>query len=64
MSYYQTIPCASSETGVSEGLIGSAIEQGEIQAWTAAGETVVTIKDVLDYRARLLAGRGCDRCEE
>ena len=60
MSYYQTIPCASSETGVSARLIEDAIDRGEIPSWIAAGETVVRIQDVLSYRARLLAGRAED----
>lgn len=63
MSEYVTIPCAYQQTGVSEALIRSAIQSGQVRAWTCAGETVVTLKDVIRYRTELIAGRGCESCD-
>ena len=62
MSYYTTIQCASSQTGVSQRLIESAIQDGQIRAWKCAGEIVVVLEDVRNYRASLLAGR-CEGCD-
>lgn len=63
MSAYITVPVASEETGVSRLLIEAAIREGEIPAWRCAGEAVVTLADVRCYRARLLAGKGCESCD-
>ena len=60
MSAYTTIPAAYAETGVSEALIKSAIQDGTIHAFNCAGEVVVVLEDVRNYRARLLAGRAED----
>lgn len=63
MSYYLTIPVASEETGVSRLLIESAIREGEIPAWTCAGEAVVILADVRAFKARILAEREADHGE-
>ncbi|KAA8984555.1 hypothetical protein [Halospina sp. K52047b] len=64
MSAYITVPVASEETGVSRLLIEAAIREGDIPAWKYDGQAVVMRSDVEKYKARILAERGCDECDQ
>ena len=64
MNGYTTIPLASEMTGVSIPMIHQAMLAGDVSARQCTGETVVVLSDVRDVRARMMAERGCNGCEE